>query len=106
MSLLSVVIGCWNNNLADSTFPREKLQRDEEYIIIKKYIDHTLQDELFEHTRRLKERKLITGPIVKETKVITTLSPNEYVKKGDKMYVVREKSKSPSRSRRSSWMFT
>ncbi|EXJ84696.1 hypothetical protein A1O3_05366 [Capronia epimyces CBS 606.96] len=81
--------------------------RDDEYIIIKKYIDNTLQDELFEHTRRLKERKLITGPYVKETKVITKLSPNEYVKKGgDKMYVVREKSKSPARSRRGSWMFT
>ncbi|EXJ94102.1 hypothetical protein A1O1_02495 [Capronia coronata CBS 617.96] len=81
--------------------------RDDEYIIIKKYIDHTLQDELFEHTRRLKDRKLITGPYIKETKVVTKLSPNDHVRKGgDKMYVVREKSKSPARSRRSSWMFT
>ncbi|KIW44335.1 uncharacterized protein PV06_05350 [Exophiala oligosperma] len=88
--------------------PWEWDSRDTEYIIIKKYIDNTFQDELFEHTRRLKERKLITGPYVKETKTITTLTPNDhsYVKKGDKMYVVREKSKSPSRSRRSSWMFT
>ncbi|KIW99938.1 uncharacterized protein Z518_10866 [Rhinocladiella mackenziei CBS 650.93] len=80
--------------------------RDEEFIIIKKYIDHNLQDELFEHTRRLKERKLITGPYIKETKTITTLTPNDVVKKGDRMYLVREKSKSPARSRRSSWMFT
>ncbi|KEF53959.1 uncharacterized protein A1O9_09754 [Exophiala aquamarina CBS 119918] len=84
--------------------------RDEEYIIIKKYIDHSLQDELFEHTRKLKERKLITGPYVKETKTITTLTPNDtFVKKGDKMYVVREKSQTRSKSpagRRSSWMFT
>lgn len=85
-------------------------QRDEEYIIIKKYIDHGLQDELFEHTRKLKERKLITGPYIKETKTITTLTPNDtFVKKGDKMYVVREKSQTRSKSpagRRSSWMFT
>ncbi|KAL2416818.1 hypothetical protein ABEF95_005688 [Exophiala dermatitidis] len=87
--------------------PWEWDARDDEYIIIKRYIDHDLQDELFEHTRRLKERKLITGPYVKETKIVTKLSPNEFVKKGgDKMYVVREKSKSPARSRRSSWMFT
>lgn len=92
--------------------PWEWDSRDTEYIIIKKYIDNTFQDELFEHTRRLKERKLITGPYVKETKTITTLTPNDhsYVKKGDKMYIVREKSKSPGRSashsRRSSWMFS
>jgi hypothetical protein len=85
------------------TFPT---QRDEEFIIIKKYIDHSLQDELFEHTRRLKERKLITGPYVKETKTITTLTPNDrkYVKKGDKMYVVREKSR--SRSKSPGWLLT
>ncbi|KAJ9501453.1 hypothetical protein LTR67_000265 [Exophiala xenobiotica] len=92
--------------------PWEWDSRDTEYIIIKKYIDNTFQDELFEHTRRLKERKLITGPYVKETKTITTLTPNDhsYVKRGDKMYIVREKSKSPGRShshsRRSSWMFS
>ncbi|RVX67647.1 hypothetical protein B0A52_08176 [Exophiala mesophila] len=81
---------------------------DSEFIIIKKYIDDSLQDELFEHTRRLKERKLITGPYVKETKTITTLTPNDrYVKKGDKMYVVREKSQTRSKSpSRRSWMFT
>jgi len=86
--------------------PWEWDSRDTEYIIIKRYIDNDLQDELFEHTRRLKERKLIAGPIIKETKTITTLTPNEYVKKGDKMYVVREKSKSPARGKRSSWMFS
>lgn len=80
--------------------PWEWDARDEEFIIIKKYIDHSLQDELFEHTRRLKERKLITGPYVKETKTITTLTPNTkgFVKKGDKMYVVREKSRTRSKS--------
>ncbi|KIW98306.1 uncharacterized protein Z519_01890 [Cladophialophora bantiana CBS 173.52] len=89
--------------------PWEWDPRDEEFIIIKKYIDHSLQDELFEHTRKIKERKLITGPYVKETKTITTLTPNEhgFVKKGDRMYVVREKSKSRSPSgKRTSWIFT
>ncbi|KAI1614877.1 hypothetical protein EDD36DRAFT_166967 [Exophiala viscosa] len=88
--------------------PWEWDSRDTEYIIIKKYIDNTFQDELFEHTRRLKERKLITtGPYVKETTKITTLVPNEYVKKGDKMYVVRSKSKSPGRRRSGGgWMFS
>eukprot|EP01099_Mayorella_cantabrigiensis_P007420 TRINITY_DN6580_c0_g1_i1.p1 TRINITY_DN6580_c0_g1~~TRINITY_DN6580_c0_g1_i1.p1 ORF type:complete len:161 (+),score=24.42 TRINITY_DN6580_c0_g1_i1:26-508(+) len=85
---------------------------DGEYIIIKKYIDDSLQDELFEHTLKLKERKLITAPYVKETKTITTLTPNDrYVKRGDKMYVVREKSQTRSKSpggdsRRRSWMFS
>ncbi|KAK4940847.1 hypothetical protein LTR10_019119 [Elasticomyces elasticus] len=87
--------------------PWEWDSRDTEYIIIKKYIDNTFQDELFEHTRRLKERKLITtGPYVKETTKITTLTPNEFVKRGDKMYVVRSKSKSPGRRRSGSWMFS
>ncbi|KIY01174.1 uncharacterized protein Z520_02726 [Fonsecaea multimorphosa CBS 102226] len=89
--------------------PWEWDPRDEEFIIIKKYIDHSLQDELFEHTRKIKERKLITGPFIKETKTITTLTPNDhgYVKKGDRMYVVREKSKSRSPAgKRTSWMFT
>jgi len=51
----------------------------------------------------LQQRKLITGPYTKETTV--KLTPNVYKDK-DKMYLVREKSKSPSRSRRGSWMFT
>lgn len=83
-------------------------QRDDQFIIIKRYIDHELQDELFEHTRKLKERKLITGPYIKETKTITKLTPNDgFVKKGDKMFVVREKSKSRSpAAKRTSWMLT
>ncbi|ETI20887.1 hypothetical protein G647_07230 [Cladophialophora carrionii CBS 160.54] len=87
--------------------PWEWDARDDEFIIIKRYIDHSLQDELFEHTRRLKERKLITGPYVKETKTITTLTPNTkgFVKKGDKMYVVREKSRTRSKSP-GGWLLT
>jgi hypothetical protein len=86
-------------------------QRDEEYIIIKKYIDHALLDELFEHTRKLKEHDLITYPYVKESP-----TPNDpLVKKGDRVFVTREKSQTGSESqtegkspadRRRSWMFT
>ncbi|KIX08703.1 uncharacterized protein Z518_03360 [Rhinocladiella mackenziei CBS 650.93] len=68
--------------------------KHEEYIIITTYIDQNLQDELLEHTKKLKERKLITGPYLKETKIITTPTPNDnIIKKGERMYVVREKSR-------------
>jgi len=50
---------------------------------------------------------ITTGPYVKETTKITTLTPNEFVKRGDKMYVVRSKSKSPGRRRSGGgWMFS
>lgn len=83
------------------------VQHNNEYIIIKKYIDHEFQDELFEHTKMLKEKKLITSGYEKE--VTVTLKPTEGIfKNDDQMYLVRKKSKSPGgvRGRRSSWMFT
>ena len=49
---------------------------DERYILIKEYISHDLQQELFEHTRKLKikrEKLLITDGYVKDT--VTTLKP-------------------------------
>lgn len=82
------------------------LQRDDDYIIIKKYISHELQEELFEHTRVLHKRKLITGPMTKETTTITKLKPNDVRKDKDQMYLVREKSKSPARLRRASFFLT
>jgi hypothetical protein len=48
---------------------------------------------LFEHTRMLKERKMITGPIEKDT--VTTLKVRD--KSKDNMFLVRKKSKSPGR---------
>jgi hypothetical protein len=69
------------------------LQKDSEYIVIKQYVDQEMQDRLFEHTRMLKERKMITGPIEKD--VLTTLKVRD--KRKDKMYLVRTKSKSPGR---------
>lgn len=68
-------------------------QHNDEYIVITKYIDLDLQEELFEHTRRLRDRKLITGPYIKETETITTLAPDEgYIKKRKNMDAVRRKS--------------
>jgi len=86
--------------------PWEWDSRDDNYIIIKKYISHDLQEELFEHTKMLHHRKLITGPYTKETTTTVKLKPANVVKDKDRMYIVREKSRSPSRGRRSSWMFT
>jgi len=67
--------------------PWEWDDRDGNYIIIKRWVDKDVQDELFEHTRKIKERKLIAYE-----------SPE---KQKDKLYIVRKKS--PSRK---SWMFT
>ncbi|RMJ27260.1 hypothetical protein PHISP_01845 [Aspergillus sp. HF37] len=69
--------------------------RDSNYIIIKMWISEDLQDELFAHTRRLREGKLVT-----ETSSSTTeLKVND--RRKDRMYLVRKKS--PSRR---SWIFT
>ena len=84
------------------------LQHNSEYIIIKKYIDNDFQDELFRHTKMLKEKKTITSGYVKDTEVTTTLRPRE--KSSDQMYLVRSKSRSRggsgSGTNRKSWMFT
>jgi len=69
------------------------LQTDSEYIVIKQYVDQDLQDKLFKHTRMLKERKMIAGPVEKD--VITTLKVRD--KSKDQMFLVRKKSKSPAR---------
>jgi hypothetical protein len=62
--------------------------------VIKQYVDQELQDQLFEHTRMLKERKMITAAPV-EKDVITTLKVRGRSK--DQMFLVRKKSKSPGR---------
>ena len=63
--------------------------------MIKQYVDQDLQDKLFEHTRMLRERKMITGPVEVEKDVITTLKVRD--KSKDQMFLVRRKSKSPGR---------
>jgi hypothetical protein len=67
------------------------MQRDTDYILIKEYVSDELQDDLFEHTKKLRSRKLIEGPIEKQT----ILKIND--KKKDKMYLVRKKDSSPFR---------
>lgn len=62
--------------------------------MIKQYVNQDLQDRLFDHTRMLKERKMITGPIEKDT--VTMLKVRD--KRKDNMFLVRKKSKSPGRN--------
>lgn len=81
---------------------------DDRYLLIKKYVSHELQQELFEHTRKIKIKRqdlLITDGYVKDT--VTTLKPRDVFKDKDtdEMFLVRKKSVSKSPARRS-WMFT
>jgi hypothetical protein len=69
------------------------VQTDSEYIVIKQYVDQDLQDKLFEHTRMLKERRMITAPV--ERDVVTALKVRDRSK--DQMFLIRKKSKSPGR---------
>ena len=65
------------------------LQSDTNYIIIKRWITEDFQEELFAHTRRLRERKMIA----QTSSSMTELRVNDRNK--DKMFLVRKKS--PSR---------
>lgn len=78
------------------------MQRDTKYIIIKKWISEELQDELFEHTRKLQEElsahmrkirsgKLIAPPPQEEKETILKIND----RKKDKMYLVRKKETPP-----------
>ncbi|KKY27590.1 putative myosin heavy [Phaeomoniella chlamydospora] len=101
--------------------PWDFYEKDTNYVVIKKYISQSLQDELFEHTRTMKSKKLIlapeapTGLIEKDT--VTTLKVADSTHRDkDKMYLVRNKSQTRSKSRnrsgsavdvkRRSWIFT
>jgi hypothetical protein len=68
---------------------------DGNYLIIKTWISEDLQEELFQHTRRIREGKVLT----QTSSTLTELRVNDRNK--DKMYLVRKKS--PSRR---SWIFT
>jgi hypothetical protein len=62
------------------------LQHDSNYIIIKKWVTEDFQEELFAHSRRIRE-----GKIIAQTSSSTTeLKVND--RKKDKMYLVRKKS--------------
>lgn len=71
-------------------------QRDTNYIIIKQWIPEGDQVVLFEHTKKLRERKMITD------------STMELRREKDNLLLVRKKSpgRSRSRSKSRSWMLT
>jgi hypothetical protein len=87
-SLVRVFVCFGLSGIAD-----QRLQKDSEYIVIKQYVDQEMQDRLFEHTRLLKERRMIAGPVEKD--VVTTLKVRDKTK--NQMYLVRKASKSPGR---------
>lgn len=66
--------------------------KDSDYILIEKYVDDDLQEELFAHTKKIRSRKLIEPSSI-EKKVIVKIND----KKKDKMYLVRKKDTSPLR---------
>lgn len=72
--------------------PWEYYEHDRDYIIIREQVSDDFQDELFSHTRKLRSRKLIEGPIEKQT--ILKIRDE----KKDEMFLVRKKKgKSPVR---------
>ncbi|KAL9624915.1 MAG: hypothetical protein Q9160_000962 [Pyrenula sp. 1 TL-2023] len=78
--------------------PWEYDTQDDNYIIIKKWVSDTIQQDMFDHTRQIKQRKAITAPPI-EIERETRLYVND--KKKDKLYMVRKKS--PNRR---SWIFS
>ncbi|KAJ6189385.1 hypothetical protein N7519_004293 [Penicillium mononematosum] len=63
-------------------------ENDTNYIIIKKWIDDDFQEQLFAHTRRLREGKVIAS----SSHSMTELKVND--RKKDKLFLVRKKSPS------------
>lgn len=57
--------------------------------MIEEYISVQFQEELFEHTKRIKERKLLIAPSVSKE---TILKVKDRHGRKDKMYIVRKKS--------------
>lgn len=71
-------------------------QQDGEYIIITRYLGNDFLEELFEHTRRLRELRGKLEPFTKEAKTITSITTHGHdIEKSDNgnLYVVRRKSK-------------
>lgn len=70
-------------------------ETDPNYIIIKQWITEDFQEELFAHTRRIREGRMVT----ETSSHLTELKVSDRNK--DKMYLVRKKS-----PRRRAWLFT
>ncbi|KAI4258242.1 MAG: hypothetical protein LQ352_001295 [Teloschistes flavicans] len=79
------------------SLPWEWYEGDTNYIVIKKWVNQNVQDKLFEHTRRLREQRLLTTNTTVELK-----------KEHGKLKLVRERSphRERSRSRPRSFLFT
>lgn len=76
--------------------PWQRDLQNPDYIIITKYISPELQEDLFEHTKALKSRKVLEGPEAKEwpsTDEVDLIVP------GSNMYVVKKKARSKSPAR-------
>ena len=71
-------------------------QHDGDYIVIKQWIPEGDQIILFDHTKKLKEKKMITDSTI------------ELRRERDNLLLVRKKSpaRSRSRSKSRSWIFT
>jgi hypothetical protein len=71
-------------------------QQDPDYIIIKRYISHELQEDLFDHTKNLKNRKLLEAPKARRHSGLgeTILSAD-----GSNLFVVKKKTRSKSPAR-------
>lgn len=69
-------------------------QHDTSYIIIKRWISEDDQEILFEHSRKIREGKLLTNTTV------------ELKKERDQLLLVRKKSPGRKRSTSRSYMFT
>lgn len=69
-------------------------QRDPNFIIIKQWIPEADQDILFEHTRKMREGRLLTNSTI------------ELKKERDNLLLVRKKSPARRRSTSRSWIFT
>lgn len=80
--------------LAHSYLTHMSLQRDTNYIVIKRWIPEHEQDMLFEHTRKMREGRLLTNTTV------------ELKRERDNLLLVRKKSPVRKRSASRSWMFT
>lgn len=82
--------------LDEYNLPWEWDERDSNYIVIKQWIPEGDQIILFDHTKKLREKKMITDSTV------------ELKRERDNLLLVRKKSpgRSRSRSKSRSWMFT
>ncbi|KAK5071057.1 hypothetical protein LTS08_000308 [Lithohypha guttulata] len=72
---------------------------DDRYLIIKKYIDHELQDELFEHTRKLRANKDVPGDGAEVSRQPRVPPPRKDSISRDEIIIRRKEDSVPERDR-------